>query len=130
MAQRTNHPLKSLFLLAIVGALGWGAYHFVYKGGLLTHEPSQIDVKKTRERVRSLLLDAFADDLCIQSIDEVAYRANEGHFRIRVTLSHTCGDQARELCEEIVNAADDEVEETLGVFAYDQAGNLLGKYVQ
>ena len=130
MAQRTNHPLKTLLLLAILALVAWGAYEFLVVRGILKREPSQIDVQATRERVRSAILDAFAKDLCLLTVDDINYRANEDHYRIRVTLSHECSDQAREMCEEIVNAATGEVKESLGVFAYDQAGNLLGKYLE
>jgi len=131
MAQRTNHPLKTLFLLAVLTVIGWAAYEFIYVRGVLRGDPpSHIDIDETRERVRTVILEAFAEDRCLMAVDDITYRANEHHFRIRVTLSHECGDQAREMCEEIANAATDAVEESLGVFAYDQAGNLLAKYIE
>ena len=129
MSQRTNHPLKSLLLLAVVAAIGWGAYEFVYRRGILKGEPSTVDIQDTRERVRSAILDAFAKDLCLLSVDEISYRAKESHFRIRVTLSFECTDQAREMCEEIASVAAGVVDDPLGVFAYDQAGNPLAHYV-
>lgn len=130
MARRTNHPLKTLFMLALTALAGWGAYEFIYVRGFLKAEPSEINIQETRERVRSGILDAFAKDLCLITVDEIAYRANEDHFRVRVTLSHECSDTAREMCEEIANAITDDVDESVGVFAYDQAGNLLGKFIE
>jgi len=130
MAQRTNSPLKTLFMLALFALAAWGAYEFIYVRGILRREPSKIDIDATRERVRSAILDAFAKDLCLLTVDEVSYRANEEHFRVRITLSDQCSAEAREMCEEIVRTVTDQVDETLGVFAYDQAGNLVGKYIE
>jgi len=130
MAQRTNHPLKTLFLLAVLAVTGWAAYEFIYVRGVLRGEPSEIDIQEVREKVRTAILDAYAKDPCLLMVDDISYRANVEHFRIRVTLGHECTDQARDLCADIANAVTDLVDESLGVFAYDQAGNLLGKYIE
>ena len=130
MARRTNPPLKTLFLLALTALVAWGAYEFIHVRGILKGEPAQIDIQATRERVRSGILEAFEKDLCLITVDDISYRANEHHFRVRVTLSHECSGEARRMCEDIANAVTDQVDESLGVFAYDQAGNLLAKYLE
>lgn len=130
MASRTNHPLKTLFLLAVVAGIGWGAYEFLYVRGILRPEVTSIDAKETRERVRELIMDAYEKDLCLYSVDEIAYRANEDHFRIRITLSPDCHDRARELSQDIVELVTEEVDESVGVFAYAKGGNLLAKFIE
>jgi len=130
MSQRTNHPLKTLFLLAVVAAIGWGAYEFIYVRGILRPESSEIDVQETRERLRTAILDAFETELCLKTVDEVSYRATENHYRIRITLGHDCVERARDLCVAVAASVTDQVDESLGVFAYDAAGNLMAKFIE
>lgn len=130
MSKRTNHPLKTLFLLAVVGAVAWGAYEFLYVRGILRMETTTVDVQETREKVRQLILDAYAKDLCLHDVDEISYRANENHFRIRITVSDECHERAREIAQDITELVSAEVDETVGVFAYDGAGNLIAKFLE
>ena len=127
MSRRTNHPLKTLFLLVVVGGVAWGAYEFLHVRGVLRGKTTTIDVNKTREAVRTLILDAYRDDLCLEEVEEISYRANEKHFRIRVVVKYECRDQAREMGKNIVSLADDAAEQSISVFVYDAAGNLIAK---
>ena len=130
MARRTNHPLKTLFLLAVLGGVAWGAYEFIYRRGILRHEATHLDVEETRESVRTAIFAEFESDPCLVTLDEISYRANEDHFRVRVTVSHDCYDQAREICERIAAIGSSVTDQSFGVFAYDRGGNLLVKFIQ
>ena len=130
MAKQTNHPLKTLVLLAIVAAVGWGAYEFVYVRGILRSEPTQFDVQDTREKVRNAIFEELVSDPCLLSMDEISDRANEHHFRVRVTVTDECTEGARALCETIAEIGSRTTQHTFGVFAYDRGGNRVAKYVQ
>ena len=130
MAKRTNHPLQTLFLLAIVAAVGWGAYEFVYKRGILRSEPTQFDVKETRETLRAAIFEEFDSDLCLEEVGAIAYRANEDHFRVRITISDECRDRAREICERIAAMGSEVTNQSFGVFAYDRGGTVIAKFIQ
>lgn len=130
MSKRTNHPLKTLFLLAVVGAVAWGAYEFLYVRGVLRGETTTIDVDKTRQEVRTLILDAYRDDPCLEEVEGISYRANEQHFRIQITVNYECRDQAREMCRNIVSLAADAAEQSISVFAYNGAGTLMARSLE
>ena len=130
MAQRTNHPLKTLFLLVVLAGVGWGAYEFVYKRGILRSEPTQFDVKETRETVRAAIFAEYEAELCLEEVGEISYRANEDHFRIRVTISDECPDKAREICERIAAIGSEVTDQSFGVFAYDRGGSVIAKFIQ
>lgn len=130
MAARTNHPLKTLLLLCLVAGVAWLAYEFIYVRGILKGHPEQIKQGAIIDEARATILEAFENDLCLLTLDEIVYRANEDHYRIRVTVSHECTDQSRDMCREIAELASSVLDDTVGVFAYDQAGNPVAKFIQ
>lgn len=130
MAKRTDHPLKTLLLLAVLAGVGWGAYEFVYKRGVLRSEPTQFDVKKTRETLRAAIFEEFESNLCLAEVGEISYRANEDHFRVRITISDECRDQAREICERIAAMGREVTDQSFGVFAYDRGGTVIAKFIE
>jgi len=130
VSARTNHPLKTLLLLCVVAGVGWLAYEFIYKRGILKGHPEPTKERALIDETRSTILEAFEHDLCLMTLDEIVYRANEDHYRIRVTVSQECTEQARDMCREIAELAADVLDTTVGVFAYDQAGNPVAKFIQ
>ena len=130
MSQRADPLWKTFFKVVMLGTLAWAAYEFVYVRGVLRSEPKTFVAREVLDRVRDTILDAYADDVCFLELGPVHYRPKEDHYRVEFTVADQCAEKARRVCEDIANLVHDEVDDSVGVFAYNPAGNPVAKYVE
>ena len=130
MARRANHPLKSFVLFLIVCGAGYFAYDYIYVQGGLKSETFTPQAGALCEEARNAILERYQNDYCLDQIDPIHYRAAQEHYRVRFTVPHDCTGKAKDMCMEIAVYASDILDATVGVFAFDPAGNEIAKYVQ
>lgn len=130
LARRTNHPLKSFLLFVVACGLAWLAWDYIHVQGGLKSESVAPDTSTLCEEARNAILERFQNDYCLDQIDPIHYRTAQDHYRVRFTVPHDCTGRARDMCVDIADYASTILDATVGVFAFDPAGNEIAKYVQ
>ena len=69
-------------------------------------------------------------DDCFLELGPVHYRPKEDHYRVEFTVADHCVEKARGVCENIAHLVHDEVDDNVGVFAFNQAGNPVAQFVE
>lgn len=129
-ARRTDHPLKTLFLLGLLATVSWAAYEQVYVRRIFggTGGFEQVDGDR-RDRIRDAILQTFGNDDCFEELGPLQYRYKEGQYRIDLVVSEVCVDDARGLCERVADLLQDDFSVKAGVFAFDGVGREVARYV-
>ena len=130
MAKRTDHPLKTLALLAIVAGIGWAGYEYIHVRKVLTPTVKVFVPKEELEAIRGSILDAYADSVCLYEMGPVHYRAKENHYCVEFTISGECEEDARGMCEDIAHLVHERVKNPVGVYAFSRGGNPLAKFLR
>ena len=130
MAKRTDHPLKTVLLLVILAGIAWAGYEFIHVRKILTPKAQAFVPKEVLDEVRESVLDAYADNVCFSEIGPVHYRPKERHYRVEFTVEDVCLHDARQMCEDIAYLVHDHVHKSVGVFAYNAAGNPVAKFLK
>ena len=130
MARRTNHPLKTLFLLLVTAGVAWASWEYVHVRGVFKMEPEVFVAREILDNVRDMVLERYEDDVCFLELGPVHYRPKESHYRVEFTVADGCLDSARGMCEDIAGLVHDEVNDSVGVFAFNAAGNPVARFVE
>ncbi len=128
--KRTDHPLKTLLLLIVLAGIAWAGYEFIHVRKILTPEAQAFVPREVLDRVRETVLDAYSDNVCFYELGPVHYRPRENHYRLEFVIADECYPDARGLCEDIAYMVRDQVHDSVGVFAYNRAGNPIAKYLK
>jgi hypothetical protein len=130
VAGRVNHPAKSLFLFALVGAAGWWSYEYLHKRNIFASSDAHQPVDDERkEQIRELVLDEFGQDECFLELGPLSYRYKEGSYRIDFVVADGCEDRAKALCERISERVEDEYRLTAQVWAFGSGGREIARWV-
>jgi hypothetical protein len=124
---RVRHPLKSLFLLLVLGA---GAAYVWNHRDWFQNDPSQLlpEARKAEilERIRRTVL----DDRCYVAMrGSLNWRPNEQRYRLDITVMENCELEARRLCEEIATIISELAQVPATVIAYDDTGREIARQV-
>jgi hypothetical protein len=129
MSSRVNHPLKSLLLFALVGALGYGAWYAIVERKLLEGNPEQFLNTEERDEVRDLILTRYREERCFLELGSLVYRPKENIYRIDFRVGYACDERAREMCQEISVMVEEAVGKRTTAWARDDAGNEVAHFV-
>lgn len=127
MSGRVRHPLKSLFLLLVLGA---GALYVWNHREWLQSDASHLlpETKKAEilERIRRTVL----EDRCYVAMrGSLNWRPNEQRYRLDITVMENCEPEARRLCEEIASIITELAQVPATVIAYDDTGREIARQV-
>lgn len=128
--KRTDHPLKTLLLLVILAGVAWAGYEFLHVRKVLTPKVQVFIPKEVLQQVRDEVIDAFSDNVCFYEMGPVHYRPKEDHYRVEFTIADQCVHEARQMCEDIAYLVYEQVHDSVGVFAFNRAGNPVAKYLK
>jgi hypothetical protein len=116
-------------MLLVIAGIAWASYEFVYVRGVLRSEPKVFVPREVLDEVRDTILEAYEENVCFLELGPVHYRAREDHYRVEFTVADGCLPKARSMCQDIAHLLRDQVDDSVGVFAYDQAGNPIAKFL-
>jgi hypothetical protein len=130
LSSRVNPPWKSFLLFALVAAFAWAAYEFVYVREILKPRAVEDLTRDQRDAIREEIVRTFAEDACFVEVrGSIAFRMNEGRYRVEVTLRDGCDPSARSICETIAHIVREGWGKRTSVWAYDAGGRELGHFV-
>ena len=130
VSSRVNHPFKSLVLFLIVLGAGWAGYEYLYKGGLLTGEASELLSQDRKEELREAILRAYDPDPCFKDMrGNMNWRPNEQRYRVEIIVMDGCEQRARDLCEEIAKYVYSQSSSRASVWAFDSGQREVAHYV-
>jgi hypothetical protein len=126
MARRTNSPLHTTILLALLAGAGYLAYEYLYVRKVLANAGAPATVsKKDRDQIREAVLGRFSEDECFAELTAMSYRAKEDHWRLDLVVADGCAEGARTLCWDVAEYLRDEFRLEVSVWAFDSAGREI-----
>ncbi len=124
-AARTRHPLQSLFLFAVICAIGYFGWQNRH---LITGSAKQHLTSQERSQIRQMILDEFGDHPDFMTVRAISWRPHEQRYRLDVELDDSCMT-ARSICHEIAAFVAAESEMKATVIGVDSTGRELGRAV-
>jgi hypothetical protein len=130
MARRTNGPLKTMVLLALLGAAGYLTYDIlVVKKVLAGGAPAPTVSDGQRQRIREALLARLDKNPCFLELGPMVYRAREDRWRIDIQVSDGCIEEAKEVCRIAAETVRDDFRVDVSVWAFDGGGREIARFV-
>jgi hypothetical protein len=127
---RTNHPLKTLFLLAVLGGAAWAGYEFLWVRKILSPAPAApVLTEEEQASIRDAILTGMEDEDCFVELGSMNLRPHEGIWRIDVVVEDACWSEARSLCRKVADIVEQRFRVPASVFAYDRAAHEVAHYV-
>ena len=127
--RRSNHPLKSLFLFAVVGAAAYLAYDVIIARGMFRVEGRTFLASEARDRVRERVLAVIGGHECFRELGPLTYRPRDDAYRLEIVVSDGCTEEVQTLCMEAADAVFDETGRDCQVWAINAVGSPVARYL-
>lgn len=128
MTRRARHPLKTLLLL--VAFAGAAALVWEHREKFSIDREVEKPDAKVIARIAEAVEEKFKDDPCLLGIQgPLLWRANENRYRMNIDIDPVCAGTAKDICQRMARFIKEQGEYPASVFAYNGAGDELGKYI-
>lgn len=132
MSTHVNPPWKSALQFAVIAALGWGAYEFLWVRKTFAGGGSRDTLTSDqRDAIHGRLESLYQADPCFQGLrGNLNWRPRDDFYRVEIIVNDGCEERARELCREIAETLERDWRVTSSVWAFDPAGRQLASFVR
>jgi hypothetical protein len=129
-APRTNSPLKTLVLLALLGVASYFAYEYLYVRRILSGGPkAAVVTSEEREQIRDAILARLGNRPCFREVGPMSFRARENQWRVDIIVDTDCGRDVSDMCQDVCEMLSDDFRLTASVWAYDDVGREIAHRV-
>jgi hypothetical protein len=132
MSTHVNPVWKSCLQFAILAALAWAGYEFLWVRKIFASGGGSDSLSADqRAAIREHVEETWGTDPCFDSVrGNVAWRPRDNFYRVEIIVSIGCEDRAKDLCRDIGKAIEERWKVPSSVWAFDSSGRQIASYVR